>query len=222
MLFRSRGLGIDPTSPMVLVESSRLLRVLGRSQEEIAILEFLTERDPLNSTSWNNQAIAYRYAGRKAESIAAARTVLNLNERRGAAQFQLGLSLLVNGDAEAALAAFGSESVPAWKRIGLPMGYHAIGQKAESDAALAELIEKDSGDAAYNIAYVLAFRGEVDRAFDWLEKAVEQRDSGLSELAVDPLFLPLRGDRRWLPLLRRLGKAPEQLAAIQFRVTLPK
>jgi hypothetical protein len=29
-------------------------------------------------------------------------------------------------------------------------------------------------------------------------------------------------DRRWLPLLRKMGKAPEQLAALKFTVNLPK
>jgi hypothetical protein len=31
----------------------------------------------------------------------------------------------------------------------------------------------------------------------------------------------LQSDPRWLPMLRRLGMAPEQLAAIKFDVTLP-
>ena len=41
-----------------------------------------------------------------------------------------------------------------WRLIGLPMAYHALGRKADSDAALAELIAKYEKDAAYNIAYV--------------------------------------------------------------------
>ena len=38
----------------------------------------------------------------------------------------------------------------------------------------------------------------------------------------DPLFEKIHRDPRWLPFLRKLGKAPEQLAAIQLKVTLPK
>ena len=66
-----------------------------------------------------------------------------------------------------------------------------------------------------------AFRGEADRAFEWLEKAVVYRDPGLSLMAVQPQFANIHSDPRWLPFLRRVGRAPEQLAAIQFDVKLP-
>jgi hypothetical protein len=33
--------------------------------------------------------------------------------------------------------------------------------------------------------------------------------------------MELRKDARWLPLLRQLGQAPEQLAAIKFDVKVP-
>ena len=72
----------------------------------------------------------------------------------------------------------------------------------------------------YNIAYVLAYRGETDRAFEWLDKAVAYKDLGLSEIMVEPLLINLHEDPRWLPFLRKIGKAPEQLAAIKFDVKL--
>ena len=37
-----------------------------------------------------------------------------------------------------------------------------------------------------------------------------------------PTLDRLHGDPRWLPLLRKMGVAPEQLAKIEFKVTLPK
>jgi tetratricopeptide (TPR) repeat protein len=105
--------------------------------------------------------------------------------------------------------------------MGLPLAYHALGRKTESDAALATLIAKLEKDASYNIAYVYAFRGEADKAFEWLGKAVQYQDSGLSDIAVDNLFDNIHSDPRWLPFLRKLGRAPEQLAKIQFKVTVP-
>ena len=68
---------------------------------------------------------------------------------------------------------------------------------------------------------MLAHRGEANRAFEWLDKAQEYQDSGLSEIAVEPQFDNIREDPRWLPLLRKLGKDPETLAKIEFKVTLP-
>ena len=63
------------------------------------------------------------------------------------------------------------------------MACHTLGRTAESDDALAELIESFEQDAAYNIAYVFAFRGEADAAFEWLDKAVHYNDPGLAEIA---------------------------------------
>ena len=105
--------------------------------------------------------------------------------------------------------------------IGLPLAYHALGRKADSDAALAALIAKWEKDSPYNIAYVYAFRGEADKAFEWLDKAVEYRDTGLGLIVTDNLFDKIHADPRWLAFLRKIGKAPEQLAKIEFKVTLP-
>ncbi len=64
--------------------------------------------------------------------------------------------------------------------------------------------------------------GEADRAFEWLDKAVQYHDAGLSLIAVDVQFANIHADPRWLPFLESIGKSPEQLAAIEFNVTLPK
>jgi hypothetical protein len=102
--------------------------------------------------------------------------------------------------------------------IGLPMAYHALGRKADSDAALAALIAKYEKDAPYNIASVYAFRSETDKAFAWLDKAVAYQDPGLSEIVTENLFDKIHSDPRWLPFLRKLGKAPDQLAKIEFKM----
>ena len=102
------------------------------------------------------------------------------------------------------------------------MACHALGQADESDAALAELIEQFEQGAAYNIAYVSAYRGEADRAFEWLDKAVEYQDGGLSDITTEHLFSNIHDDPRWLPFLMSIGKSPEQLDAIEFEVTLPE
>ena len=80
----------------------------------------------------------------------------------------------------------------------------------------------DQKEGPYNIAYIYAFRGEADKAFEWLDKAIEYSDPGLSEIVTENLFDKIHSDPRWLPFLRKIGKAPEQLAKIEFKVTLPK
>jgi hypothetical protein len=78
-----------------------------------------------------------------------------------------------------------------------PIAYHALGRKKESDAALSEIIAKYHEGSAYQIAEVYAFRNESDKAFEWLDRAYAQRDSGLIGTKVDPLLKSLHSDPRY-------------------------
>ncbi len=78
---------------------------------------------------------------------------------------------------------------------------HALGRVTDSDAALAELVGPREQGWAYNIAYVYAFRGETDLAFEWLDKAVRYNDAGPSLIAVHVQFANIHENRRWLRFL---------------------
>jgi hypothetical protein len=67
-----------------------------------------------------------------------------------------------------------------------------------------ELIAKHDTDWAYQIAEVYAFRGESDKAFEWLERAYKQRDPGLTQIKNDPLLKILRHDPRYTDLLKKM------------------
>jgi len=81
----------------------------------------------------------------------------------------------------------------------------------ESDAALNELIKNEAETAAFQIAEAYAYRGDKDRAFEWLERARRQRDPGLGNLRKDPLLENLYGDPRWNAFLRTMGLSDDQL-----------
>ena len=49
----------------------------------------------------------------------------------------------------------------------------------------------------------------------------EYGDPGISEIVIENLLDKIHADPRWLAFLRKIGKAPEQLAKIEFKVTLP-
>jgi len=83
--------------------------------------------------------------------------------------------------------------------------YHAMGHEPESSNALRDLIEIGAQDNAFQIAEVHAFRGEADAAFEWLERAYVQRDTGLAETKFNPYLLSLHGDPRWGVFLTRMG-----------------
>ena len=77
--------------------------------------------------------------------------------------------------------------------------------RKQSDAAMAQLIERHGNEAAYQIAEAYAWRGERDRVFEWLERAYTQRDPGLAMTSSDPFFRPMHDDPRWLPFLKKMG-----------------
>ncbi len=217
----NRALALDPADPRVLGNCTNLLQALGRLEEGLALAEALVRRDPVNVTSLFNLGTFQRFAGRFDAAIASFRTALSLAPGRGGAHAQVSDALLLKGDAPGALAEIEQEASENWKMIGLPMVYYALGRKSDSDAALAALIAKWEKQSPENIAYVYAYRAEADKAFEWLDKAVEYGDPGIAEIATENLFDKVHADPRWLPFLRKIGKAPEQLAKIEFKVTLP-
>ena len=81
---------------------------------------------------------------------------------------------------------------------------HALGREQDSNAALAELIAKHDTDWAYQIAVVYAFRGQLDKSFEWLERAYKQRDPGLPGLKTDPLLKNVGRDPRFTELLKKM------------------
>jgi len=217
-----RALALDPADLRVLTTSVTLLQSLGRLDEALALEEAAVRRDPVNVTTLFNLGYHQRMAGRLDAAISSFRTVLSMSPSNGGAHCQLGVALLLKGDAKGALAEIEQETSEIYKMIGLPLAYHALGRKADSDAALAALIAKYEKDGPSNIASVYAYRGEADKAFEWLDKAVEYGDGGLGEIVTDNLFDKIHADPRWLAFLRKIGKAPEQLAKVEFKVTLPQ
>jgi TolB-like protein/Flp pilus assembly protein TadD len=213
-----RALALDPTDLSVLGNAASFLGSLGRLDEEMALQEALVRRDPVNLTGLYNLGYDQREAGRYEAAIASFRTVLSLSPNRDGAHAQLANALMLKGDAAAALAEIEQEKSEVWRMLGLPMAYCALGRKADADAALNALIAKYEKDAPFNIAYVYAFCGDADKAFEWLDKAVAYQDSGLGDIVTENLFDKIHADPRWLPFLRKLGKAPDQLAKIEFKV----
>jgi TolB-like protein/Tfp pilus assembly protein PilF len=215
-----RGLSLEPKNPIVLSHSAFFLKTLGRLDEAIAIREYLVAHDPLNLLTRNNLIFDFLMAGRPDEAIATTRTLQMLSPGRAGGHYFQGLALLQKGENEAALKAIQQEPEEVLRLRSLAMAYHALGQVVESDAALTELIGKYGQHQPYYIASVLAYRGEVDRAFAWLGKTVANDDPALAYISGESWFSNLYEDPRWLPFLERIGRSPAQLAAIEFEVKL--
>ena len=82
---------------------------------------------------------------------------------------------------------------------------YSLGHLAAADSTLSELIRDFSKTLAYQIAEVYAWRGDADRAFEWLDTAYRQHDRGIIQLRFDPLFTGLRSDSRYGAMQQRLG-----------------
>lgn len=216
-----RALQLEPANIGIVGTAALLTASLGRLDEAIKLNEFAVIRDPVSPSSHSNLGLNYTSAGRWDEAIASLRTTLTLSPGYGGAHYKIGIALLLKGEPQAALEAIQQED-SVWRMIGLPVVYHALGRKQESDAALAALIEQHEQGWAYNIAYVMAWRGEADRAFEWLNKAVQYKDGGLSEILGEQLFSNIHNDPRWQRFLHRVGYSPEQLASIQLEIVLPE
>lgn len=216
-----RALALEPANHAILLDALTTSYCLGRPDEAIVLGEYVIDRDPVNPESYYYLGIAYLWAMQLDAAIASFRTSLTLSPGYIMAHYRIGVALLLKGEPQAALAEMQQE-VRVGKRLeGKVMAYHALGQQAESDVALAELIDNNQHDTAYNIAYVLAFRGEADRAFAWLDKAVQDADMGLIQIVNQPEFTNIHDDPRWLSFLESIGMSPQQLDAIEFKVTLP-
>jgi len=199
-----KALALEPGNAAVIWRASELAANLGRFEEALPQDRRAVALDPLNvSTHIYLGAHAYR-AGRLEEAVAAFKKALELNPERPFSHVGLGLVYLAQAHPQEALAEMEREPEPFWRQFGQALAYHALARKKESDAALAEYVAKYHAEGAYQIAEVYAFRGEADRAFEWLERAYAQRDPGLSQTKGDPLLKSLERDPRYAAFLKKM------------------
>ncbi|MGI9289488.1 MAG: winged helix-turn-helix domain-containing tetratricopeptide repeat protein [Pseudomonadales bacterium] len=201
----NRALALEPGSYAVLAQASTLAFILGRLDESIAMRVHALSRDPVSRGGHHNLATAHYYAGQPVQGETMYRKALGLSPGYLAGQFYLGLTLLAQDKSADALAAFEKEQDEGWRLEGLALAYHALGKPGEASVALEELHTKFASDMAYQIAEVHGYRGELDAAFDWLDRAYVQRDGGLLDMMNNPLLIKLHDDPRWQAMLRKVG-----------------
>ncbi|HEY2683107.1 MAG TPA: TIR domain-containing protein [Steroidobacteraceae bacterium] len=84
------------------------------------------------------------------------------------------------------------------------MAYDALGRKQEADAALASMEKAGADSNAYLIALVYASRNDLNRAFQWLDRAYLDHNPTLTTVKVDPLLRNVQSDPRFKALLVKL------------------
>jgi adenylate cyclase len=207
----SKAMALAPADPNVLIAAANLETSRGNTDRAIEIYRKAVELDPVNAQSRSFLAFGLANSKRFAEARAEYARVVELNSSAPWAHAGLGLSYLLQNKFEEA-ATEAQADAGEWARL-LIVSCARWAQKRvqESDAALNELIKNEAELAAYQIAEANAYRGDKDKAFEWLERARRQRDPGLGDLLRDPLLENLRDDPRWNSFLHTMGLADDQL-----------
>ena len=178
---------------------------VGRLDESIALCRRAIALDPLNVHGHRYLGMYSLFAGLPEQAEAALKEALELNPLGGMTYRSLGEVYLVQGRFPEALAAFEKESHDGFRLLGLAVAYHALGRKASSSAALEQLGELPVH--AYLNAQANAYCGNVDVAFEWLERAYAQRNAGLCQMKFQPLLRKLHDDSRWPLFLKKMRLA---------------
>ncbi len=199
------ALALDPASDKGQANYATLLERLGRLPEAIAVGRRATEIDPLSAIAWSNLGQYLTFHRDYPAAHEAVRRCLEINPESSFGGHHVAILRLFEGNAAEALATARKIGIEAFRLTDVAMAEHSLGHAKESQEALEELIAKHAADGAYQIAEALAWRGEKDQAFEWLERAYQQRDGGLSEVKVDLLLDRLHGDVRFKALLEKMN-----------------
>jgi TolB-like protein/DNA-binding winged helix-turn-helix (wHTH) protein len=187
----------------VLAKQSRLYAVLGRLDEAIAIEQATVREDPESVWAWGQLGFHLAAKGRYAEAHAALASALRITPQDNHVGYYAGLAWLLDGNPTEAIATF-ERSGSVFRLAGLAAAQFEAGNEAASQEALHTLITRHAPIGAYQVAQAYAWRGEKDKAFEWLERAERQYDAGLAQLKFDPMMRKLRDDPRYAQWLKRL------------------
>jgi len=196
---------LAPANPTTNDLLSRVLVYMGQLEEAEKLVRQAIELDPLAYFARNNLARLLLAEGKLDEADAEARKSVELQPTGAASHRWQVLVAIQRGDGETALREAQLEPDEGYRRFELALAHYARGDRPAADAALSEMIARDRNLLAYQIAEVYAWRGEKDKAFEWLQIAVDNHDTGTLALLIDPLMRSLRDDPRYKNLVVKVG-----------------
>ena len=201
----AEGLEVLPGDTRLMNQASLALFSLGRFDEALPLLEASVSRDPLNLLTRVRQGLAHEFAGDFDEALQVYRQVAVLNpEFPGIHAYRARVKLLQDKP-ESALNESDQEAAAFWQRYARILALDALGRQQDSEALLQSMIAEHAASAAFQIAEIFSFRGDLPAAFEWLNKAFDQHDPGMEELVGNHFLAPLHGDPEWRDLLNRMG-----------------
>jgi tetratricopeptide (TPR) repeat protein len=201
------ALRLDPNDQFSLAIAGTIAAYRGQFDNAIELLQRSISHDPLNYRRYFDLQWILYFSQKYSEALTVNRKMLALNPAVQDNHLFVGIVLLAQGDPNGALAEMEREDKDRRELCGcIVVAYDAVGRKVEADAALANLKAKHAIDNAYGIAIAYATRGEIDQAFEWLERGYRQQppDSGLLSIKVAPALKNVRADPRFQTFLKKL------------------
>ena len=205
-LFR-RAIELNPGHADAHGRLGSLLVTLNRLGEARGYFERAVELDPLSRLWRANLAFVYAFERKAEESEAQARRLLELEPDFSYGHYILAFALSEQGEHEAAIEAMerAVELEPEDLSTLIGLGF-VHGRAGNRDRALELVAEtEERGGSLKEIALVYGELGEIDRAFEYLDRAYAQDPAELNLIASDPSADPLRDDPRFETLLEKLG-----------------
>ncbi len=203
-----KGLGLSPGDTVGHIWYAWYLALHGRKEEVLAQKAIAAKLDPVSPYAVDSVGRYYSAIGRYDTAVQQYRSALALEPNFGLAHQDLGDAYLLKGMCADAIGELrlANESMPGARRMALlGYAYAVCGHTTEARRILHEFLNEPHHGAvpALAIAEVYLGLGDKNRAFPWLEKAIDERDLGVS-LKWDARFQPLRSDPRYDGLLRRM------------------
>jgi TolB-like protein/DNA-binding winged helix-turn-helix (wHTH) protein/Tfp pilus assembly protein PilF len=206
-----RAIDLNPSYETALNFYSFNLACMGRIEEALSLARRAQRLDQVSAAAQMNVGVILHFARRYDDAVAAIKETLDLDPDFGPAYVTLGRIYVAKGMPDRAVAELERALGLMGRRpdVLTPYAYALAraGRQREARTMLDELREtaKPQAPAPVRVALVHIALGETDRAFEWLEKAIEARDWQMGLLNVEPAFDPLRSDRRFAALVERVG-----------------
>jgi len=201
-----RAYELAPNNSTVVSSMAVWELVFGNFDKAIRLSKKSVELDPLNPVAHHELARILLFAGHFDEAHVTMNRVKDMSPDMTTVHMGLCLCAVLQGNFEEALRTIEKEKIAGYRCCGQAIALHALGRKLDSDQKL-EALTAEGENWGFQIAMVHAFRGEIDAAFECLEKAYEVGDAGIPLTKVQPFLKSLHSDPRWPVFLKKIGLA---------------
>jgi tetratricopeptide (TPR) repeat protein len=197
------SLVLEPENESLINSSAILDLILGHFDKAIKLFKHAVALDPVSDAFYYNLGLSLFYGGLLDEAIAIFRKGIELEPQQQRIHTYLSQIYIIKGQLDSALTEIKQEIDPHWQICGFALVYFAQGRKMEADDALQTAI-KEGINVYYQIAEIYAFRGETDKAFEWLERSYNAREDRITMIKGDPLLENIRNDPRYAAFMKKM------------------